>query len=338
MTLSTWRKNAKYLVTCVECRRKRSEFKHLACGFDVGVTTGCKVSVVHGKGCVGLDAKLGVFVLGVEEYDCRITDAPSVGQLEGEGHTAAAARLVAEDGDEGELAHTLDEVVGGGEATTVGEDDDGFLPAYGGGWIDVEGLFVGEVVVSLACLVAHIADEDLLVGEVGGELSCFFQIAATVVAHIEDESAAHFQRIQHVGDVAFADTVLERLVADVADVVVEDAVFESCCNLVVSATSEVVVDDVGAEVVGIVLVVTPVAPVVEGGAEVDVAVTQFAYHLAEHLKELLAVHVGVDFGGIAGMDLVPIDTDFGFLVVEEAVVFVHDAPERLEVVLRVILR
>ena len=145
---------------------RRSGLEELACGLDVGVASGGQVGVVHLEGHVGLDAELGVLVVGVEEDDGRVADAPSVGEFEGEGHTGAAARLVAEDGDEGELAHALDEVVGGGEAAAVGEDDDGFLPAYGRGWVDVEGLFVGKVAVPGAGLVTDVADEGLLVGEV----------------------------------------------------------------------------------------------------------------------------------------------------------------------------
>ena len=84
-------------------------------------------------------------------------------------------------------------------------------------------------------------------------------------------------------------------------------------------------------VFGMVFKETPIAAIVEGGGEVDVAILQFGNHVAEHFEELGAVHVFVDLGGIACMHFVPIDAQLLPLVGEEAVVLVHRFPESLEI-------
>ena len=63
-------------------------------------------------------------------------------------------------------------------------------------------------------------------------------------------------------------------------------------------------------------------------------VAQLRQHVAEHLKHLEPAHIVVEAGGVAGMHLVPVETDGGLLIVEEAVVLVDDAPQRLEVARR----
>ena len=78
--------------------------------------------------------------------------------------------------------------------------------------------------MSRSCLVLHIAHQCLLVDKAGSQLFCRSQLATTVVANVDDESATKSQVGQHVVQVAFANGLLERLVTDVADVVVQYAI------------------------------------------------------------------------------------------------------------------
>ena len=78
----------------------------------------------------------------------------------------------------------------------------------------------------------------------------------------------------------------------------------------------------------------PVAAVVVGCIQVDVAVAQLAEHVAEHLEQLLVVHAVVHADLIFLIDGVPVKPVLVLLVVEEAVVLVDNLPQRLEVTLR----
>ena len=73
-------------------------------------------------------------------------------------------------------------------------------------------------------------------------------------------------------EVGVAHALLERLVAQVADVVVEDGVVRAACDEIVGA--EIAAQQGVAEVGGIVLLPAPVAPRVEGRVEVDMAVAE----------------------------------------------------------------
>ena len=267
--------------------------------------------------------------LVVVDDDGAVADGPPVGELAVEGHAGTSAGLVAHDGGLGAALHALDEVVGCGIDVTVGEDDDGLLPADSvGGGIEVFWLWVGEVVVSGACLVGDVADEELLVGEVGGECVGLGELSASVVPHVDDDAPAGGEVVEHDADVSVADSLLEGLAADVADVVVEDDVFESGGYLVV--VSEVEAGYAVVVVFGVVFEEAPVASEVEACADVDVSVLKFAEHVAEHLEELDAGHVFVHLGGVSGVDFVPIHANLLLLVVEETVVLVHDFPQGLE--------
>ena len=86
-------------------------------------------------------------------------------------------------------------------------------------------------------------------------------------------------------------------------------------------------------VLGIVFVKAPVSTKVKGGTEVHVSVLEFCQHVAQHFEQLGVGHVLVDFIGIASMNLIPIHTQLLFLVVEKAIVLIHDAPQCLIVAL-----
>jgi len=283
----------------------------------------------EGDGDVGLDAELDVVHITVVHGTGREADTPAVGELRGEGHPAAAAGLIAHDGDIWAALHVAHEVVGGAVATAVGEDDGGFLPAYAVGGLQVLLHGLREVVVAGACLVADVAHMEEFVGEALREGFGGGEVAATVVAHIEDEAAAGLQGEEDGVEVALADGGGEAGADDIGDVVVEDAIADAGGYLVVGA--EVGVLQVLVEVGREVLVPRPVAPHVGRGVEVDVAVAQFAEHLGEDFEELGAGHVIREACTVAAAHLVPVEAYGLALVVEEAVVFIDNLPEGVEV-------
>ena len=75
--------------------------------------------------------------------------------------------------------------------------------------------------------MGNITDEPTLVSEVGGEGLCLGELSASVATYIDDESVAQSEAIEHDADVAVANAILEGFAAHVANVVVEDDVFES---------------------------------------------------------------------------------------------------------------
>jgi hypothetical protein len=65
-----------------------------------------------------------------------------------------------------------------------------------------------------------------------------------------------------------------------------------------------------------------------------VSVAQFREHIGEHLEELLVVDAVVRAYLIYIISLLPVESVFMLLIVEEAVVLVDDLPKRLEIPLR----
>ena len=76
----------------------------------------------------------------------------------------------------------------------------------------------------------------------------------------------------------------------------------------------------------------PIAAEVERGVQIDVSVLQFGEHIGHHLELLLRRHGRIELPGITAVYLLPVNT----FLREEAVMLVHDTPQRLEVPLRII--
>ena len=135
-----------------------------------------------------------------------------------------------------------------------------------------------------AGLMLDIAHGNLLVGEACGKLLRHRDESAAIVAHIDDEGVARGEIEHHVVEIAVADGILETLAAYVADIVVELPVFQTACDAIVRA--EIAALQSITEVLGVSFLPAPVAGIVEAGKHIDVAVAQFAEHIAEHLEKL----------------------------------------------------
>ena len=292
--------------------------------FALAAVTLCKgYGVVWENAVLGADGVAVVHGTGGEAY------APTARQLAGEGKSGSAAGLVADDGDAGTAAHVFDELVGGTEHGPVGKDGDGFLPPHAFGGLQSLLLEGGEGIVGGSGLVPLIANEDFFVSEPAGQLLGGGELSASVVADIDDEGVAGSQEGEHVVKVSGSDAALERAAIDVSDVVVEDAIAQGTGYLVVGL--EIVALQVFGEILRIVLVPRPVAPYVERGIEVVVAVAELAEHVGQDFKLLCLGHVAVETGRIAGVDLVPVEAVLLLFEPKEAVVLVHDVPESFEI-------
>ena len=259
----------------------------------------------------------------------RETDGPPVGKFRGEGETGAASRAVAHDGDVLQLLHGVDKVVGGAVGASVCQHTDGLLPAHAARWLQVDRIRFGEVAVPRTGLVADVAGQYLLVGKAGGNAVGVGQLAAGVVAYVDDEPFADGELLQHVAQVAVAHGIAEALVVDVADVVVERLVLQSRGDVVVLA--EVDALNAVAEVLRVVLVPVPVTCHIEARVEIDVSVAQFGKHPVEHIEQVLVRHVVDDVAAVTFVHFVPVKPVLLCLVVQEAVLLVDGVPQCLEV-------
>ena len=155
--------------------------------------------------------------------------------------------------------------------------------------------------------------------------------SAAIAADVDDETVAARHVEHHLVEVGVAHALLERLVAQVADVVVEDGVVRAACDEIVGA--EIAAQQGVAEVGGIVLLPAPVAPRVEGRVEVDMAVAELRDHLGHHLKLLALAHLRVHPHGIFFVYGIPVHA----FLLEETVVLVQDPPQGFEIALRVVV-
>ena len=295
---------------------------------DDGVDAALEVAVGNAHHMVGGYAVFGALAVAVVDGAGREPHAPSARQLAAEGHAASATGVVAHGDDAWTAAHVLDKLVGGTEDGAVGEHSHRLVPAYAAARAQPLLLHGREVVVAAARLVLHISHEDVFVGKAGSQLFGGAYHSTGVAAYVDDEGAAGEQIGHDVVEVAFAETVGKGGAAHIAYVVVEDAVADARRDAVVGA--EIASGECVGEVGGIVFAPTPVAADVEGGVEIDVAVAQFAEHVAEHFKLLVLAHVAVYLARVALVDLVPVYA----LLTEETVVLVHDAPQGFKVAAR----
>ena len=211
---------------------------------------------------------------------------------------------------------------------TVGQHDGLLLPAHAVRRIDVDGFRLGEVAVPLARFVLDVARQNAFVGEAGGEAGGVGEVAAAVVAHVDDEAVAGGQVREGFVQIAFADGVGEGGVGDVADVVVQNGIFQSGGDAVV--TPQVSFDEAFVVIARVVQIPVPVTGGVRGRVEVHVPVLQLGQHVAQYFEQTVAAHVGGNQRLVFVMDGIPIY----LLVVQEAVLLVDDFPESFEVALR----
>ena len=61
------------------------------------------------------------------------------------------------------------------------------------------------------------------------------------------------------------------------------------------------------------------------------SVLEFGEHIAQDFEELVGIHLVVDLTGISSAHLIPVEANGFLLIGEEAVVFVDDAPQGLEI-------
>ena len=206
---------------------------------------------------VGVYAKLGRLLVGIVHGHSRETNGPAVGQRTGEGHARTAAGMVTDNLHHRQRLHVHRKLVGGTEHMAVGQQYHWLVPSQVGRGFQIAGFHVREVAVSRARLVLNIAYEHFLVGESRRQLLYVSQVAAAILADVDDQPPAQGHVQQHLVDVAVADGRREALVAYVANVVIENLIVQSTGYLVVG-THVAAVERV-AVVGGVVLVPGPVA-------------------------------------------------------------------------------
>ena len=288
-----------------------------------------KVGICERHFIVGVDAEFRLLVMAVVHGACREAHRPAIGEGRGEGHTSAATSMIAHNLRLRHALHVFHELVGSAVHLAIGQHHHVLVPSQIARGLDMLGLHLREVVVALARLVLQVAHERLLVAEACRQSLGIGKVAAAIAPDVDDQSVAEQEVLDDLVETALADAAAEAAVVDIADVIIEDTVLHAAGDAIVGA--EVAALQGVAEVRGIVLVPLPVASVVEGREEVHVAVAQFGEHVGEHLEELLLADHVVRAYLIYIIYLLPVESVFMLLVVEEAVVLVDNLPECLEV-------
>ena len=161
-----------------------------SCCFDNCINVARHVIACHIDDDIWLYSKFyGVHIL-VKHGAGRKTYGPSVGQFRAERQTSASACTRSHEQCVGAGFHICGKAVGGTVATSVGQHDDGLLPAHAFGRFQFDRLWIRKVVVSLSGLVTDVTAYDGFVCETFGQsLSCGQQ-TTLVVAYIYDKPVA----------------------------------------------------------------------------------------------------------------------------------------------------
>jgi len=314
--------------------RLRSILQDFASLFYHRVFTPLHVLARHIHLDVRVDAELQLVHVRIVHGAGRETDGPAVRNFRAEREARTSSGLVAHDGDQGKLAHTVHEIVRGAERAAIGQHHRLLLPPDARRRLQVDRSRVGEIVVSGAGLVRHVAHQHLFVRETAGQPLGRSKVSASVVAHVDDQSVADGQPVQGLVQVPVADAVGEAGAIDVADVVFQYLVRQTGRDGIIF--SQVIALDAVAEVVRV--AVEPF-PVLRGGhraAQVHVTVTKLVHHVREDLEQGLRRHVRSDAFGVPFVHLVPVQAVHLLLVVQETVLLVDDAPQRFEVGFRAV--
>ena len=300
-------------------------------GVEDGVAAGLLVGIGDVDLAVGGDAKLGELAAGVAYLCRRESHAPATGQVGSEGQAASATSGVAHDGDARQVLHDRDKIVGRRETGTVAQHHHGLAVVHAagiGGEVVVVGL--GKVVVPGAGLVAEAAHHGLAGDEALDEGLDVGEIAAAVVAHVDDEPVAAGKVAQYGVEVAVAYLVFKAAIVHIAQVIAQDLVLDAA-HVAVVEVEIVLVDDAAVVVHGI-LLPYPVARHVAARDEIGVPVFELLEHVAAQVEELAGAHARRQLGTIHVAHRVPVDV----FVLKEGVMLVDDGPQGVEVALGVV--
>ena len=135
------------------------------CAFNYCVAALVPVLACYVNLNVWLNAELCVAVLCIQRRACRQAHSPSVWQCAVERHSAAAAGLVANDGNMRQVAHNQYKMVGGAIYAPVGEHHHRAQPSCSFAGLKVQRSGRGKVIVPLAGLVLYVSVMYLLLYE-----------------------------------------------------------------------------------------------------------------------------------------------------------------------------
>ena len=162
--------------------------------------------------------------LSIVHGTCGVANTPSVGQGVAHRHAAASTCVVADNLDVGQGMHHDSKLVGSTIDAAVGQYADRFVPAQIAGRLKILGFQVREVAVSCSRLMLHVAYQGALLNETSSQSLSYGDVATAVVADVDDEAPAKQEMGDDIIEIAFSDSRFECGAADVADVVVKDAV------------------------------------------------------------------------------------------------------------------
>ncbi len=202
------------------------------------------------------------------------------------------------------------------------------------GRLVVEGVWLREIVVSRPGLVRYVAAESLFVDKVAHPVAHVGYVAAAVVAHVDDKPVGVFHGNQHHVDEAVRGRAREGGInIRIPPFGLRDTCICGAGAGVIVEAEIILLNDAQVEVLRIVAPPLAVVAYVEPRRQVGVAVAKFLKHGGAVVEELYLSPVGLYGGTIAGAYFVPVH----IFIFEEAVVFVEDSPECIEVAVVVVV-
>ena len=118
----------------------------------------------------------------------RIADVPTIGKAAVHGHSAAAASVVANDGDIREGSHDDGKIVGSTIYAPIGQHADALVPAEIARRFEPPLLHLREVLMACACLVLHISYEGAFLNEASCQAFGHRQLSAAIIANVNNQS------------------------------------------------------------------------------------------------------------------------------------------------------
>ena len=193
----------------------------------------------------------------------------------------------------------------------------------------MHGLQLGEGIVGGTRLDLRPIQLLLVVVEDAEQHPDIEDVATSILTQVEDHAVAVFVKVfKEVLQVALADVVHERGIADIGHLAITNGVMGKTTRCVVVDSQVVEHHDLGVDVtLGIHPIIHRVAVRhVEGRNQVGVAVFQGVEHGSAHTEEAVVIHVVVHLGKIDFVNRVPVDA----LHVEEGILLVDLVPKVFE--------
>src|SRR5574344_1958811 len=121
--------------------------------------------------------------------------------------------------------HHRCKLVGSAKHPTVDKNTYRFAPTQPAGGFEILSFEFAEIIMSRTCLVLHISHQRLLIDEAGSQALGIGQFATAIATDVDNKSATKQEIRQYLIEVTLSYRIGKRLIAHIADIVVEHPIF-----------------------------------------------------------------------------------------------------------------